>query len=168
MLVGRDRLEVYLPSPSKSIVFEMSLAFQDLSVLVFAQNIFTKRHVSAAKRLEEGFDALFILHHVISQIVDVDIDADRAHDTELLAINGDGCAFEFPRPDIEFVIEFIFILNLALLEIDQQLVVPSCRCRPVTLFSSAINECDGSARLCNKISIPESGNDFPMRRTMRA
>jgi hypothetical protein len=37
-------------------------------VLVLAQNIFTKLHAGAAKGLKEGFDAVFVFHHVVIAI----------------------------------------------------------------------------------------------------
>ena len=86
----------------------MALTFKRLGVFVLTKNIFAQLHVSAAKVFEKCFDALLILHHLIREIVYVDIDAYRAHDAELFAINRDGGAFEFSRPDVQLVDIFAF------------------------------------------------------------
>ena len=75
----------------------------------------------------------------------------------------------FRDADVQLVVQFFFVKKLALLQIDQQ--VRSCRrarCLPVALFSRTMSECDGSARLCSKISIPVFGKDFPISRTIRS
>ena len=73
----------------------MALAFLGLGEFILAQNIFAQLHVGPANIFEERFDVLLVLHYVIGQIVYIDIDADRADDSELLPINRDGRALKF-------------------------------------------------------------------------
>src|SRR5260370_18695669 len=58
---------------SKRFVFEVAFALQRLRVFVLAQNIFVELHVRAAKIFEERFDALFTAHHVVRQIIYIDV-----------------------------------------------------------------------------------------------
>ena len=105
---------------SKSLVLEVALALQRLGVFVLAQDIFLELHVRPEKVLEPGFDPLSIFQHFLCDVVRVDVDADRADDSKVLALDRNGCALEFSGADIELVVEFIFVQQLALFQIDQE------------------------------------------------
>src|SRR6184192_2520034 len=79
----------------KRFVFEVPFALQCLGVFVLAQNIFVELDVGAKKVLEPRFDALPIFQHLFGDVISVDIDADRAYDSEFLSLDRDRCAFEF-------------------------------------------------------------------------
>src|SRR5438552_17142734 len=149
----------------KSFVFEVTLAFHGLGVLILTQDVLVELPVNSAEILEPCFDPFFALHHLVSEIVCIDVDADRADDTEFFPHNWDGGAFEFSAPDVELVVEFFSFASCRFFKSINKFVVPSRKWRPVTLFSSTISECDGSARLCKRISIPVFGNDFPISLT---
>ena len=67
----------------------MALAFERLGIFVFAQNIFIQLHVAAKEILKPGFDPLSILQHFLGDVVRIDVDADPANYSEILAFNGD-------------------------------------------------------------------------------
>src|SRR6266436_7155284 len=98
---------------SKRFVFEVAFALQCLGVFVLAQNILVELHVGAKKVLEPRFDALPIFQHLFGDVISVDIDADRANDSEFLSLDRDRCAFEFSRADVQLVIQFLFVEKLA-------------------------------------------------------
>ena len=96
----------------------MAFAFERLGVFVLAQNIFIELHVGAQKVLEPRFDALPIFQHLFSDVISVDVDSDRAYDSEFLSLDGDRCAFEFSRTDVQLVVQLFLVKKLTLLQID--------------------------------------------------
>src|SRR5205807_8142103 len=76
--------------------------------------------VGSAEIFKPCLDPLFALHDFIGEIVRIDVDAYRADNTEILSQNRDGRALELARANIQLVVQFIFVQELALLQIDQQ------------------------------------------------
>jgi hypothetical protein len=99
----------------------VALAFQGLGVLVLAQDIFIDLHIDAAEVFKPRFNLFRTLHYFGGQIIDVDVDADRADDSEFLPYNRYGRALKFTRTNVELVVQFIFVEQLPLLQIDQQI-----------------------------------------------
>src|SRR5579862_1360709 len=99
----------------------MLLAGYRLRVLVAAQNVFVELHVSPAIISEEVGEALGRRQHLVMDVVDIDIDADCADDTELLPNDRNRRAFEATRADVEFVVELVLPKIYAAHEIDQEL-----------------------------------------------
>ena len=79
----------------------MPLALLRLCVFVFAQNILIELHVGAQKVLEPRFDALLIFQHFVADVIGVDVNADRANDSEFLSFDRDSGAFEFSSADVQ-------------------------------------------------------------------
>jgi hypothetical protein len=79
---------------SNRLVFEMAFSFQRFRVFVFAQNILIKLHIFSKKIPEPGFDSLSILEHFLGDVISVDVDTDRADDSEFLSLDWNCCAFE--------------------------------------------------------------------------
>src|SRR5437016_4398901 len=69
--------------------------------------------------LEPGFDPLPIFQDFFSGVVRVDVDADRADDPEVLALDWDRRAFEFTAANVELVVQFVFVFSA--FEINQQI-----------------------------------------------
>ena len=84
-----------------------------LAVFVLAKNIFLELHIGAKKVLEPRFDALSIFQHFLGDVITVDIDADRAHDPKFLALDWDCRAFEFSGADVQLVVQFVLVQELA-------------------------------------------------------
>ena len=99
----------------------MPLALLRLCVFVLAQNIFIELHVGSKEVLEPSFDPLSILKHFLGHVIRVDVDANRANDSELRSFDRDRGAFEFSRADVQFVIQFVFVQELPVLEVDKQI-----------------------------------------------
>ena len=78
----------------------MPLALLRLCVFVLAQNIFVELHLGAKKVLEPCLDPLSILKHFLGHVIRVDVDTNRADDSEFLSFNRDRGAFEFSRADV--------------------------------------------------------------------
>ena len=105
----------------KSFVFEVTLAFHGLGVLILTQDVLVELPVNSAEILEPCFDPFFALHHLVGEIVCIDVDANRADNTEFFPHNWDGGAFEFSAPDVELVVEFLFVCQLPLFQVNQQI-----------------------------------------------
>ena len=105
----------------KSIVFEVTLPFHRLGVLILTQDVFIQLPIDSAKIFEPRFDPFFALHHLVSEIICIDVDANRADNTEFFPHNWDGSAFEFSAPDVELVVEFVFVCQLPLFQVNQQI-----------------------------------------------
>src|SRR5207249_8063977 len=88
---------------------------------VLAQDILIELHVGSKKVLEPCFNSLSISQHFLGDVIGVDVDTDRANDSKLLSFNWDRRAFEFSRSDVQLVIQFVFVKELTLLKIDQQI-----------------------------------------------
>src|SRR2546421_6108133 len=54
-------------------------------------------------------------------MVRIDVDADPADNSELLALDRYACAFEFSRADIQLVIQFVLVQKLPTFEVDQEI-----------------------------------------------
>jgi hypothetical protein len=105
---------------SKRFVFEMAFAFERLGVFVLAENVFVELHVGAKKIPEPRFDSLPILQHFLGDEIRIDVDTDRAHDSEFFSFDWDRRALELSRADVQLIIQFVFIKELPTLQIDQQ------------------------------------------------
>src|SRR5438874_10386149 len=90
---------------SKSFVFEVTLAFHGLGVLILTQDVLVELPVNSAEILEPCFDPFFTLHHLVSEIVCIDVDANRPDDAEILSQNRNGSALEPARADSQFVVQ---------------------------------------------------------------
>ena len=87
----------------------MSFSFESFRVFVLAQDILIELHVGAKKVLEPRFDSLSIFQDFLADVIRVDVDADRADDSEFLSLNRDRRAFEFSRAEVQFVIQFVLV-----------------------------------------------------------
>ena len=99
----------------------MPLALLRLYVFVLAQDIFIELHLGAQEVLEPSFDPLSILQHLLGDVISVNVDANRANDSEFLSFNRDRGAFEFSRADVQFIIQFLFVQELPALEVNEQI-----------------------------------------------
>src|SRR5947199_8315198 len=70
---------------SKIFVFKVPLALLRLCIFVFAQNIFIELHLGANEVLKPGFDPLSIFQHFLRDVISVNVDANRADDSEFLS-----------------------------------------------------------------------------------
>src|SRR5438132_6802182 len=77
-------------------------------------------HVGPEKVLEPSLDALSIFQYFFGDVVHIDVDTDRADDSKVPALNRNGSAFEFAPANVEFVIQFVFVSELALFQINQE------------------------------------------------
>ena len=98
-------------------VFEMALALLRLCVFVLAQNIFVELHLGAQEVLEPSFDPLPILQHFLRDVISINVDANRAHDSEFLSFDRDRGAFEFSCADVQLVVQFVLVQELATFQI---------------------------------------------------
>lgn len=98
----------------------MALAFQGFLVFVPAENVFVELHVGSAESLEEVLHLLGIVHHFFGEIIRVDVDADGADDAVFFPDDRHRRALELSGADVQLVIELIFVRDLALLQVDDQ------------------------------------------------
>ncbi len=70
--------------------------------------------------MEPRFDSLPVFQHLLADVIGVDIDADRANNSEFLSFDRDGRAFEFSRADVQLVIHFVFVKELPAFEVNEQ------------------------------------------------
>ena len=98
----------------------MAFAFQRLLVFVAAENVFVELHLGAAEGLEEVLHLLGVVHHFFGEIIGIDVDADGADDTVFFPDDRDRGALELSGADVQLVIELIFVRDLALLQVDDQ------------------------------------------------
>src|SRR6266481_6631651 len=63
---------------------------------------------------------LSVAQYLLGNVISVDVDADRANDSKFFSFDWDRRAFEFSRTDVQLVIQFVFIQELAAFEINQQ------------------------------------------------
>ena len=98
----------------------MPFAFQRFLILVATEDVFVELHLGAAKGFEEILHLLRVVHDFFGKIIGVDVDADGADDAVFFPDNRDRGAFELSGADVQLVIELIFVRNLALLQIDDQ------------------------------------------------
>ena len=131
----------------RCFVFKVPLALLRLCVFVLAQNIFIELHVGSKKVLEPRLDSLSILQHFLADVIGIDINTNRADDSEFFSFDRDRGAFEFSSADVQLVVRLSSFKSWRRFRSISRFVVPSRKCRPVTLFSSVISECAGSARL---------------------
>src|SRR5438034_10287614 len=73
------------------------------------------------KVFEPRLDSFMIFHYLLGQVIRVNVDADCADHTKLLTDDRDRRALKSPGPDIQLVVEFIFVLKLAFLQVDEQI-----------------------------------------------
>src|SRR6266481_9926815 len=106
---------------SKTFVFKMPLALLRLCVFVLAQNIFVELHLGAKEVLEPSFDPLSILQHFLRDVIGVNVDANRADDSEFLSFDRNRRAFEFSRADLQLVVQLVLVQELATFQIYQQI-----------------------------------------------
>src|SRR5438552_697690 len=99
----------------------MALTFQRLRVFVLAQDILVELYIGAKKVLEPRLDSVLISQHFLGDVIGVDVDTDGANNSKFPSFDGDRRAFEFSRPDVQLVIQFFFVKELTLLQIDQQI-----------------------------------------------
>ena len=104
-----------------SFVFKVPLALLRLCVFVLAQNIFIELHVGSKKVLKPSFDPLSILKHFLGDVISVDVDANRANDSEFLSFDRNRGAFEFSRADVQLVVQLVLVQELPTFQIDQQI-----------------------------------------------
>src|SRR5947208_16759149 len=91
----------------KCLVFEMTLALERLRIFVLAQNIFVELHLGAKEVLEPSFDPLSILQHFLRDVISVNVDANRADDSEFFSLDRNRRAFEFSRADVQFIVQLV-------------------------------------------------------------
>src|SRR6266481_6535159 len=89
----------------KSFVFVVTLAFHGLGVLILTQDVLVELPVNSAEILEPCFDPFFALHHLVGEIVCIDVDANRSDNAEILSHNRDGSALEPPGANIQRVVQ---------------------------------------------------------------
>src|SRR4029453_13527806 len=105
----------------RRLVFEMPLALERIRIFVLAQNIFIELYVGAKEVLEPSFDPLSILQHFLRDVISVNVDTNRADDSEFLSFDRNRRAFEFSRADVQLVIQFVFVQELPALEVNEQI-----------------------------------------------
>jgi hypothetical protein len=105
---------------SNPLVLKVPFPFLRLRVLVFAQNVFIKLHVRAKKVLEPRFDALSIFQDFFSDVISIDIYANRTYNSEFFSFDRDRGAFEFSRADVQLVVQLFLVQELAAFQINQQ------------------------------------------------
>ena len=87
--------------------------------------------IGPANISKECFDVLFVFHNFVTHVVRIDVDADSAHHTVVLANNRYGRALKLSRPDVQFIVKFVFVLDLSALQIDEQ------ACRAVSQMTAS-------------------------------
>ena len=98
---------------------------------VFGQDVLIEFEIGPAKIPKEGFDVLFVFHHFVTHIVGIDVDADRTDHTVVFPNNWYGRALKLSRPDVQFIVKFVFVLDLSALQIDEQ------ACRAVSQMTAS-------------------------------
>src|SRR5262245_47506504 len=88
-------------------VSEMLPSGESLLILVLAQDVLVERHIGLVIGPEELRNPIGGGEDMVLDVVDVDIDADRADNAKLLSQDGDCRAFEFPRADVQLIIELV-------------------------------------------------------------
>ena len=101
-------------------VFPVAFSFQGLLVFVTTENVFVELHLGAAEGFEEVLHLLGVVHHFFRQIVRVDVDADGPDDAVLFPDDRYRGALELSGADVQLVIELIFVRDLALFQVDDQ------------------------------------------------
>ena len=99
----------------------MALAFHRFGVLVLAKDVFIRLHIGTTKIFEPRFDPFFTLNHFFSEIVGVDVNANRTDNSKFLSHNGNGRALELPRTNTQLIVQLVLLQELTLLQIDQQI-----------------------------------------------
>src|SRR5882724_1647245 len=109
----------------------MTFTLQRLRVLLLAKDVLIELHVDTKKVLEPRFDSLSILQHFFADVISIDVNTDRAYDSKFLSLDWNRGAFEFSYANIQIVIQFVFVEQLAAFEINEQIrcsvtQMPSC------------------------------------------
>src|SRR5437763_14915657 len=99
----------------------MTLALERLRIFVLAQNIFFELHLGPKEVLEPSFDPLSILQHFLGDVISVNVDANRADDSEFLSFDRNRRALEFSRADVQLVVQLILVQELPTFQIYQQI-----------------------------------------------
>ena len=105
----------------RRLVFKVPLALERIRIFVLAQNIFVEVHLGTKEVLEPSFDPLSILQHFLRDVISVNVDANRADDSEFLSFDRNRRAFEFSRADVQLVVQLVLVEELAAFQIYQQI-----------------------------------------------
>ena len=98
----------------------MTFSFLRFTEFVFGQDVLVEFEIGPAKIPEERFNVLFVLHNFATHVVRIDVDADSAHHTVVLANNRYGRALKLSHPDVQVIVKFVFVLDLSALQSDEQ------------------------------------------------